>query len=117
MNARLLFTCPARVLETDVTTGPKFDERTDGTNFASIDKNPFIARARGQACVYLLRASPKCLAALEYAVEGHGEWTAYPISYFRSRSASSPFPKIWKRASLADRRRLLAEVRSLATPD
>lgn len=114
MNARLLITGPAWALETDVTTGPKFDERTIGTSFACMDKNPFIARAPGQACVYLLRASIKLLGALEYAVEGHGEWTAYPVSYFQSCSASSPFPKIWNRASLADRRRLLADVRRVA---
>lgn len=73
-----------------------------------------IARAPVKACTYLLRASdqPGCI---DYSVEGHDEWSAFSLEYFQSRSKKlAPFPSIWKAASAADRRRLIAEVRAAA---
>ena len=73
-----------------------------------------VARAPAKACTYLLRASADRPGCIEYSVEGDGEWTAFPLEYYQSRDKTSPFPQMWKCASTADRRRLVAEVRAAA---
>jgi hypothetical protein len=73
-----------------------------------------IARAPIKAVTYTLRASeiPGCV---DLAVEGSDEWAPYSLTYFQSRRKDmAPFPGIWKAASAADRRRLIAEVRVAA---
>lgn len=78
------------------------------------EADAIVARAPMMACTYLLRASAARPGCIEYRVEGHGEWTSYPLEYYQSRDMTSPFPQMWKCAGAADRRRLLAEVRAAA---
>ncbi|WP_304951463.1 hypothetical protein [Sulfitobacter sp.] len=89
---------------------PLYRNATDEQKEKTMTKT--IARAPFKACTYLLRASDRS-NCIDYSVEGRDEWITYPLSYFQACSAKmNPFPDMWRAASPADRRRIIAEVKA-----